>query len=84
MRYADRYCTYKEVYKPEHVYIFTGPCVITKKEVSVSVPAKELFAYRQGEHIQHAMPSLTADQREFLMSGISAEGWDETFKEDEE
>lgn len=84
MRYADARCSYREVYTPNHVYIFTGKCVITGKEVSVTVPAKELYAYRQGALIQEAMPSVSASNREFLMSGMSSEAWDKTFKDDEE
>ena len=82
MRYADAKCVCQESYKPEHVYTFTGLCVVTGKTVSVTVKAKELYAYRQGGLIQDAMPSLTADDREFLMTGISAEGWDKTFPDE--
>lgn len=85
MMYADNCCEYKEIYSPEHRYEFTGKCIITGKVVTVSVPAKELYAYRKGAHIQVAMPSLSAGDREFLMSGISDEGWKKTFpKGDEE
>ena len=78
MMYADRKCTCTETFNP-HCYVFTGKCIMSKKEVSVSVPAKELHAYRRGMPIQTAMPSVSADDREFLISGISAEGWKQTF-----
>lgn len=84
MFYADRFCTYTEVYKPEHLYIFTGPCVVTGKMVSVSVKGPELYAYRQGGYIQDTLRSLSVDDREFLMSGYSKEGWDADFKEEPE
>jgi hypothetical protein len=84
MRYASNYCTYREVYEPQHGYIFTGPCFVTKKEYSVFVPAAELFAYNQGAHIQDAMPSVSKEDREFLMSGMSPEGWNIAFPPDEE
>jgi hypothetical protein len=29
--------------------------------------------------IQHIMPDLTADEREFLMTGITADSWQELF-----
>lgn len=35
-----------------------------------------------GSNIQRAMPYLTADEREFLMTGITAEEWEESFGED--
>lgn len=84
MRYADNYCKYTEKYLPEHTYTFTGPCIVTGKEVSVTVKAEELYAYRQGLSIQDAFQSLDADDREFLISGISSEGWEKTFALDEE
>lgn len=84
MRYADSYCSYEERYKPEHVYIFTGQCVVTRKMYSVSVPAQELYQYRQGAYIQKALKSLSANDREFLMTGISPEGWKIAFLEEEE
>lgn len=35
--------------------------------------------------IQKAFPNLTEDEREFLLSGMTKEDWDETFKDwDEE
>lgn len=79
MRFADNKCTYVEIYKPFHGYIFTGICVVTKKQFSVTVKAGELFAYRQGAFMQDAFRSLSAGEREFLMSGISPEGWRKTF-----
>jgi hypothetical protein len=79
MRYADARCTYTETYTPEHTYTFTGPCAITGKPYSVTVPAAGLFAYRQGAYIQDAFPDLPAGDREFLMSGISPEAFDSMF-----
>jgi hypothetical protein len=39
----------------------------------------------KGKHIQEVFPELTADEREFLMTGVTAEEWAEAFpKEDEE
>ena len=77
-KYLDTGCTYEENILPTHSYTFAGPCVITGIEQEITIPANELFAYRQGQTIQEAMPSLNADQREFLMSGISPEGWNKT------
>jgi len=79
MRYADNYCTYEEKYEPEHVYIYTGPCVVTKELQTVTIPAKELYQYRKGKSIQLAMPSLSRSDREFLISGMSTKAWGRTF-----
>ena len=88
MRYADSHCVYSETFENgQQLYVYTGNCVVTKKQVTVKVPAEGLFAYRQGAHIQTAFPTLSRDDREFLMSGISKEGWAETFgsgEDDEE
>ena len=83
MLYADNKCTYEERSNP-HRYIFKGTCIVTGKQVVVSIPGNELFQYRQGKYIQDAMPSVSAEDREFLMSGISAEGWHLTFTDSEE
>ena len=84
MFFAENYCKCVESISPEHTFTYTGKCQITGKEVSVTVKANELFDYRLGRLIQDAFPSLTSGQREFLISGFSDEGWDQTFKEDEE
>lgn len=83
MRYADAKCTYTEQFQPEHVYVFTGPCVVTGAPVTVVVPAAGLHAYRAGALMQDAFPAMSADDREFLMSGMSPMGWAATFLDDE-
>jgi len=82
MKYADNCCMCTEVFQPSHAYIFSGPCVVTGQPQMVIVPAHELFAYRRGKLIQIAMPSLSASEREFLITGISQEGWDITFSKE--
>lgn len=80
MRYADAKCQYQETrVNGQHYYVYSGPCKVTGKLVSVKVPAEGLYAYRQGALIQDAFPNLSKDEREFLISGISKEGWEETF-----
>lgn len=37
-----------------------------------------------GKRIQNALPDLSADDREFLMTGITPEEWEEAFGEDDE
>lgn len=83
MYYADNHCTYTESYTPEHTYTFTGKCVMTGKVYSVTVPADGLFRYRQGALIQEAFPTVSREDREFLKSGMSPEGWNEAFGDDE-
>ena len=82
MKYLD-YCDYKEIYEPEHVYVFTGKCVVTGKPYTVTLPAQGLFNWNQGMSVQKAFPDLSPDDREFIVSGMSPEGWNQVFPPDE-
>ena len=82
MLYLDR-CQCREVYEPVHAYVFTGPCFVTGKPYTVTVPGEALFRMRQGVHIQHAWPESSADDREFCISGTSPEGWTQLFGSEE-
>ena len=61
-----------------------GKCIFTGVEYEFEVETSELRAWRCGESIQHAMPSADANKREFLLSGITPQGWDKYIKSDEE
>jgi len=39
--------------------------------------------WQNGKLIQNAMPYLTADEREFLMTGVTSEEWKQTFGTEE-
>ena len=39
----------------------------------------DYIAWQDGALVQDALPYLTADEREFLMTGITAEEWDDAF-----
>lgn len=84
MRYADSYCDVVESYDPEHTYTFIGPCVVTGKFQRVTVKAQDLNKYRQGGYVQDCFPYLSKEDREFLISGTSGEGWTLMFGSDEE
>ena len=53
---------------------------------SLEIPCTEeqMAAYKNGALIQVAFPNLTADQREFILTGITKDEWDELFKETDE
>jgi hypothetical protein len=53
-------------------------------EREINVTQAQLDSWASGTLIQVAMPHLSADDREFLISGTTSEEWDEYFKEDEE
>lgn len=57
----------------------TGLCVFTGKPHSLVVGLSGLRKVHAGGRLATCMPELTADEREFLMSGISPTGWDDTF-----
>lgn len=82
MSYLSK-CSYAEEYQPEHVYVFTGPCVVTGKNYTVRLPGPGLYKYNQGALIQDAFPDLSAEDREFVISGTSPEGWKSLFGDDE-
>ena len=42
----------------------------------ISLDLSDYSDWQQGKLIQKAMPYLSADEREFLISGIIAEEWD--------
>jgi hypothetical protein len=47
----------------------------------IAVTADQLAEWQNGKMIQDVMWNLSADDREFLMTGITPEEWAETFKE---
>jgi hypothetical protein len=54
----------------------TGPCVVTGLEHSVVVSRDGLLAYfEQGVTAREAFPELPKEEREFLISGTSPNGW---------
>ena len=55
--------------------LFTG----AKSEMEIDVTEKQITLWMEGELIQNAMPQLSADEREFLMTGITPAEWDEAF-----
>jgi hypothetical protein len=57
-----------------------GPCTVTKKPYSVIVSEEAAVNYYElGMKAQNAFPELSAEQREFLISGVSPEGWKQVF-----
>lgn len=58
-------------------------CPLCGKVQVIIVDAEPYSKWRRGElMIQHALPDLTPDQREILLSGICPECWDKAFGEE--
>lgn len=62
----------------------SGNCRITGKPHSVTVPLDGYNQWKAGALIQNALPRTSRDDREWLMSGISPEGWEKEFGGDNE
>ena len=57
--------------------------IITGNTASIDLDVTEalLVAWRQGALIHEVMPHLSADEREFLISGITPAEWDEHMRD---
>lgn len=51
--------------------------ITRSKEIDVTIA--QILAWEEGELIQNAMPQLSADDREFVKTGITGEEWDQLF-----
>jgi|TARA_R100000084_G_scaffold96056_1_gene49924 hypothetical protein len=50
--------------------------------MSLPITEEQYNAWEQGTLVQVAMPHLSPDEREFVMTGITPEEWAETFGEE--
>lgn len=51
--------------------------------MDLPITDEQIARWESGTLIQNAFPNLNADQREFLMTGILPEEWDEMFPSDD-
>ena len=47
-----------------------------ERSLDLDVTAEEIKAWKSGMLIQDAMPRLNENEREFIMTGITAEEWE--------
>ena len=52
-----------------------------KNVMDIQVTRAQIDAWMGGELIQNAMPNVSADEREFIKTGITPEEWENTFGE---
>lgn len=57
-------------------------CRQCKSLVRLAMPESGWQAYKAGELIQRALPTLTADEREILISGFCGPCYDKLFDDD--
>lgn len=48
--------------------------------MDLNVTEEQIKKFEEGELVQNVFPHLTADEREFILTGITAEEWKEAFK----
>ena len=61
--------------------IRTSPFSGNTNVMEIDVTLEQLSSWQvDGVLIQNAMPNLSADEREFIMTGITPEEWDSAFK----
>jgi len=58
--------------------IFTGRV----RELELDVTQEQLDRWQNGELIQNVFPHLSVDEREFLMTGIIGEEWNELMEDE--
>ena len=54
------------------------------RTLDIDVTDEELRLWKSGVLIQDAMPHLSSDDREFLMTGITSDEWDQAFPPSED
>lgn len=66
--------------------LITKTSMMTGKLHTLDIPVTEeqLKRWQNGEVIQRAMPDLSVEDREFLLTGSTAEEWKDTFSEEEQ
>jgi hypothetical protein len=60
------------------------PCRLCNEVADLTVNIEGFVAWQGGKLIQDALPELSADQRELLISGTCDKCWNEMFGSDEE
>lgn len=58
----------------------TATCPVCNQPHTVTVSNKGYAAWKDGVHIQDALPELPADQREILITGIDDRCWKAMFQ----
>ena len=59
----------------------TSPVSGITRSLEIPCTEEQMTAYKNGALIQVAFPNLTADQREFILTGITKDEWDMLFEE---
>jgi hypothetical protein len=68
---------------PETIEVTCPPCFLCQKRGTVRVIESQFRAWQAGELIQRAMPEMTADNREMLITGTHPDCWDAMMGEED-
>ena len=60
-----------------------SPVTGVDHEMDIAVTLEQLMSWQNGMLIRKAMPNLTPEEREFIISGITKEEWDQLYPEEE-
>lgn len=72
-------------YTVEDRHDLIPPCMFCGERSTITMPGSEYFAFFvRGELVQRAMPSLTAAEREHVMTGTHPACWDKCVESNEE
>ena len=65
--------------------IFTRKSIISGivRDMDLPVTQEQFARYESGWYVQDAFPHLSDDEREFIISGVTAEEWSNTFGEED-
>lgn len=53
-----------------------------ERTLDIDVTPEQIAAWEQGALIQYAMPNVSLEDREFILSGITKEEWNKFFMDD--
>lgn len=63
------------------IFVRTSPVTGNLNEMDLPVTQAQIDLWKSGCPIQEALSNLSADQREFILTGMTPEDWDFTFSE---
>ncbi len=66
------------------IIVRKSPVTGKLNELDIDVTFDQYESWANGELIQNAMPNITADEREFIVSGCTPEDFDFLFPEEEQ
>ncbi|HCU81363.1 MAG TPA: hypothetical protein DGN60_09415 [Chloroflexi bacterium] len=66
--------------------IFTRKSIISgiNRDMDLPVTQEQYDRYKSGWYVQDAFPNLSDDEREFIISGVTAEEWSNIFGDEEQ